>query len=318
MKNVIIIVSICVAVIAASIAYIKGNMSREAEARLLAEAAQSEEAKATAEKRTAEANKLAKLSEQRTAEANQKAQEAEREAQRAKENSAIIEKAAAEENRKAKVAEMKTAEENREAAYAKRAEAEAKAKAADDEKKKAEALKLQAELTAQAKADALAVENLQSEAKIAEAKRLELMRIDFARIEQQLVEWQQDLEEREAALKPEKTIADLAWAGGNDDKIFGTNGTVIVKKKEPYLAENDKALPAGTRKLAKTIRLMEEREKASADLVRERTIAVLEKLYIAALKEDRVVDADFYKKSLKSLYPDWEFKGEKKVNEENK
>ena len=33
----------------------------------------------------------------------------------------------------------------------------------------------------------------------------------------------------------------------------------------------------------------------------------MERLYRNALKEDRVVDAEFYRKSLKSLYPDWEF-----------
>ena len=32
----------------------------------------------------------------------------------------------------------------------------------------------------------------------------------------------------------------------------------------------------------------------------------MERLYVSALKEGRVIDADFYKKSLKSMYPDWE------------
>ena len=36
----------------------------------------------------------------------------------------------------------------------------------------------------------------------------------------------------------------------------------------------------------------------------------MERLYVAALKEGRVIDADFYKKSIKSMYPDWEFNGE--------
>ena len=52
---------------------------------------------------------------------------------------------------------------------------------------------------------------------------------------------------------------------------------------------------------------------------RTNIVAQLESLYIQALKEERVVDAEYYKANLKSLYPDWEFKGEiNKNGNENK
>ena len=44
--------------------------------------------------------------------------------------------------------------------------------------------------------------------------------------------------------------------------------------------------------------------------MRSKIVSALEKLYVEALGEDRVVDAEFYRQNLKALYPDWEFKGE--------
>ena len=41
---------------------------------------------------------------------------------------------------------------------------------------------------------------------------------------------------------------------------------------------------------------------------RTRAIAPLEKLYVAALKDGRTVDAEYYRTVLKSMYPDWEYK----------
>jgi hypothetical protein len=103
------------------------------------------------------------------------------------------------------------------------------------------------------------------------------------------------------------------WVGGMEDKVVGADGTIKTVKKELYLAENDRALPKSSRRLARTERLIAEDEAGHADAVRAEVIATLEKLYIQALKEDRVVDAEYYKANLKSLYPDWEFK----VKEDN-
>ena len=41
--------------------------------------------------------------------------------------------------------------------------------------------------------------------------------------------------------------------------------------------------------------------------MRSAVVGTLESLYRQALAEGRVIDADFYRANLKSLYPDWEF-----------
>ena len=124
-------------------------------------------------------------------------------------------------------------------------------------------------------------------------------------IERELAEWRRDLEERERALAPEKTIADLAWAGGQEDSVLDENGNVTKKTKEPYLAENDRSLPRASRSLAKAEREMREELSAQTEATRDSLVASLEKLYIAAIKEDRVTDADFYRRSIRSLSPTW-------------
>ena len=126
------------------------------------------------------------------------------------------------------------------------------------------------------------------------------------------------MNERERALTPDKTVADLAWVGGVEDKIIGTHGTLQVVKKQPYLAENDRTLPRQSRRLARAQRLVAEDEARHAGEVRSKIVSDLEKLYVEALKEDRVVDAEFYKQNLKTLYPDWEFKGENTEKDQEK
>ena len=108
------------------------------------------------------------------------------------------------------------------------------------------------------------------------------------------------------ALRPEKTIADLSWAGGEEDSVIDDKGNVTKKAKAPYLPENDRALPRATRMLARSERLAGAAADDAAAKSRAAVVAALEPLYVAALKEDRVVDADFYRKSLLSMYPDWE------------
>ena len=170
-------------------------------------------------------------------------------------------------------------------------------------------------MNAEAENAKLQAEKLRSEKVIAEAKALELMKIDFTTWQRDLLELEQSLGERERALKPEKTIADLSWVGGVEDRVSDENGNLRVLKKEPYLAENDKSLSRGDRRLSKAERLTSESEEREAGKLRERLVARLERLYVNALKEDRVIDAEFYRKNLKSLYPDWEFKGDDRKNE---
>ncbi len=44
----------------------------------------------------------------------------------------------------------------------------------------------------------------------------------------------------------------------------------------------------------------------------------LEKLYVAAVKEGRTVDAAYYRAALKSMYPDWEYKAPPEEAKEEK
>ena len=304
--KVLSIVSVALAVIAAAVAAIVVSTRRAEEARAYKEAEASREAKAEAEKVTQQKATEAEAEKRRAAEENAKAKADELAAAKLARETAEIEAKTAEENRKTKEAEAATARANSETASANRDAEKAKAKAARDEKEKAVKLAEEAAAKAQAEQAKLEAERIKSEKVIAEAKALELRQIDFVTMQQELNAWKLDLEEREAALRPEKTIADLAWVGGDEDMEVGSNGTVRVKQKIPYRAEDDRSLPAESRKLAKAERIMKEKSDEHAEAVRQRVTRPLEKLYVAALKEGRVIDAEFYKKSLKSLYPDWE------------
>ena len=308
-KNMIAVAAVAAAVIAGAVAYVKNGMSREAEARLLAEAAASEEAKAEAVRKTEKAAAEKASAEAKAAEAKAAAEADAKEAARMEKESAELKLKAESENRKAKEAALKVAEAERAAAKLEAAAAADRAKSAAAGKEKAKALENAEALKAAAEADRLAAEKLRSEKVIAEAKALELMKIDFETLERDLMEFKQELDERERALKPEKTVADLAWVGGTDDKVVDEKGNLRVLKKEPYLAENDKSLPRATRKLAKLERELSEEEADRAAKMKADIVSLLESMYVRALREDRVVDAEFYRKNLKSLYPGWEFKG---------
>ena len=132
--------------------------------------------------------------------------------------------------------------------------------------------------------------------------------MDLESFARDLAERERDLAEREQALQPEKTIADLSWAGGEDDSVIDDNGNVTKKPKTVYLAENDNTLPLATRLLARAERLSGEANAEASSRTRETVVALLESLYVAALRENRVVDADYYRKNLISMYPDWELK----------
>ena len=214
-------------------------------------------------------------------------------------------------SKKAANSEARKAEAASKEAQAKRDEAKRKAEEARDARVKAE----QDAKAEQAKSDAAAAkleaERLRAEKVIAEAKLKELLKIDFEAVQRELMAWRQDLDERERALAPEKTIADLSWAGGGDDSVIDSSGCVVKMVKEPYDPEKDMTLSDGSRRLAREQRLAREAVSGESSAVREKIVASLEKLYVEALRENRVIDAEFYRKTLKSLYPDWEFKVEK-------
>ena len=297
------ILAVCAAVITASLSAVYVMNAREAEARHKKDAAESAEEsarqlarKAENEMKTAQANENAERARQAAAEQQRIAAEADREAKRAEEVRAKHDSAAAADNRKAREAEaaaaadMRTAERSKADAIA--AEA-AKARALAD----AEASKAQAE------ADRRAREAVAAQAVADEARLWELKALDLATLEKDLNDFKDELDKREFALRPEKTIKDLAGYANTTNAADSAEAARIAA-----LPENDPDLPKADRILARRQRLVDESMAAFAAKSRSLAEARLEKLYVAAVRAGRVTDAEYYKRTLKSLYPDWTYK----------
>ena len=287
--KIVAIVAVCVAVIAAGISGVVISMQRADAARAAADKAASEETTAAANERKAKAEAQAEAN-------NRKAQEAEQKTAEANERKAAAEAQAEANIRKAKEAELKTAKENADAERA-------KAQAAADELVRAEATKAIRE-----------AETLKLKVSMAE---LEAAKQQYAELNAELLEYQKELDERERALRPEKTIADLSWLPDEDTEI-DENGHPRPKKKKPYLAENDPNLSVETRELAKASRIRAQADDILAKDSRKRVVAPIEKLYVAAVKDGRTVDAAYYRAALKSMYPDWEYKAPPEEAKEEK
>lgn len=299
-----------VAVIAAALSGVHVMNTREAIARHNKEAAESaEEAakqaarKADSEAKAAAATENSDRAKLQAAQEQRKASEADREAKRAEEAKAKHDAEAARENRAAREADAAAAEANRLAEKAKADAAQAEA-----EKERAIA---DAELAkAQVEADKLEREKVSAQAVADEARLWELKAIDLAALEQDLNEYKQELDARELALRPEKTIKDLANISSQEEEVRDDD--------QPLLAENDPSLPKADRILARRQRLINEDLDALLAKSRRLAISRLEKLYVAAVRANRITDAMYYRSSLKSLYPDWEFKGtQSEENEDN-
>lgn len=269
-----------------------------AEAEAVETAAKEATRKARLEESTAAARAQAAAAERTAAEENRQAQEAARDAAASAAAKAEADAAAAKANRAAREAEAAKAADGR-------AAEKAKAETAKAEAETARALEAAETAKAEAALAALEKERLGSERVIAEAKLYELKQLELVEMERELLEWKRDLDAREAALRPEKTAADLVWLG-DGDTVIGADGSLVKKEKRPYLAENDPTLPRATRQLARTERQFAEARAARRAEGRAGAVARLEKLLADALAEDRITDADFYRKTIKTLYPDWE------------
>lgn len=301
----LVILAVSLAVTAACVFGVVYTNGETAKAEAAAAKAASEEAaaesaakKAKSEENAVENRRLQEEAAERKAIENRKKAEADREKAKA-------ESLTAAENRKKAEADQAKAE-------ADKARAQAEAEAASDnraaEKLKAETAKAErdkAKITAEAEASkaaaaaaALEREKLASEAVLAEKKLLEMRLIDIATMERDLIEYKQELDERERALHPEKTIRDIDSASGDEEVKLAT---------EVKLPENDLAIPRGHRSLHKAKRLAGESHDIAVSAMRSNSVARLEKLYVDALKEDRVVDADFYRNQLETMYPGWKF-----------
>jgi len=307
MGKVIAIVAVCVAVIVAGISGVVISMQRADAERAAAERAASEETVATKRARAAESERATAAANAREAEAKEKsaktalaAAEAENERMRLENEGLEAKKAvAADERAKAdaearKAADLRAAKEAELKAARENADAErAKEKAAADELARAEATKAIRE-----------AETLKLKVSMSE---LNAERIRLEQLNEELVQYKNELDERERTLRPEKTIADLSWLPDEDTEV-DENGKAHPRKKPPKLPENDPTLPRTSRAFAKA-----ERRRGEADAIlvkdaRSRVVSRLERLYVEAVKENRTVDAAYYRQSLKSMYPDWEYK----------
>lgn len=307
--KIVAMVAVCVAVVAACVSGVVISMQRADAARAAADKAASEETIASKRAREAELERATAAANAREAEAKEKsaaaalaAAEAENEKLKL-ENENLAEKKAiaADERAKAdadakRAADIKAAKELEHKTAKENADAErAKAQAAADELARAEATRAIRE-----------AETLKLKVSMAE---LEVAKQQYAELNAELLDYQKELDERERALRPEKTIADLSWLPDEDTEI-DENGRARPRKKVKMLPENDPSLPKETRSLAKAERIRGEADGILAKDSRDRTVSPIEKLYVAAVKEGRTVDAAYYRAVLKSMYPDWEYKGE--------
>lgn len=232
-----------------------------------------------------------KLDGEQAAAAAKAAQElADTEAEKAK---AEAEKAKAE---KAKAAELARAEEARAAA----------------ERQETERVRLQAEADAKAAAARQKLAEtetekvrLSSERILAEAKLAELRSRNLDERERLILAAAAEVEAQRQALRDEKemTIKDLVTTGSDQSE---------AKEEGPALPENDRTLPRETRALARSERISGERLEAVRTQTRNDVVQRFERLYLDAIREDRISDATFYRKELKRMYPDWEYKPPKK------
>ena len=247
------------------------------------------------------------------AEAAQAEKEAQIRAEKAAErqaaaNEAALKKAeedrrAAEENRKAKEAESRIAADEaakaeadrdaRKAAAAKEASAaeaeQAKASAARAEAEKAKADARAKEKEADAKLEIARLEAEQTKAAadraVAEAAALQLRSANLDELARQLMEFKQDLDERELALRPEKTILDLETTHANEE----TNST--DETQGPVLRENDRTIPRESRALARANRLENEMRDELTASARSNAVSRLE--FASDVKTDSVPEKRF-------------------------
>ena len=154
----------------------------------------------------------------------------------------------------------------------------------------------------------LETEKRKSEAILAEATALQLRKVDFEQLQRDLMEFKQELDERERALHPDTTIYDssnVTWVAEREADVIGGETNLLSRAKGAVLPENDPSLPQATRDLAKATRRRYEATTNRLAASQAKVVGELEKLLESARREGRVIDANFYLKSIKSLYPDY-------------
>ena len=309
-QKTIIVVVVSLAVVVASIAAIIVSANREDAAKAYAEAEASKESIVASEAKSKRAQADAEIAKRQAAEASAQAEKDKLAAAKLANETAAAEAQAAADSKSAAEANARAENAKADALRAIRDAAKATNETAKVERQRTKDVAAAEQAKADAEAAKLAAEKLKAEKIIAEAKVMELRKIDYETLERDLLEWKLDLEERERALKPEKTIASLDWAGGMDDTVIDDKGNIKKQVKTVYEPEKDMTLPAESRRLARTNRKLREAQDAKIADTRNTVVKTMEKLYVSALKDGRVIDADFYKKNILTMYPDWKFTGE--------
>jgi len=309
-------ISIAVAVVAAAIAAIVVTNNRATIARAQAAKAESREAiaaseakKAKAEESTEASRQATKMAEAKAAEENRKAKELESLAAEANA------KAESDAKEKAKLEAQKSRDDAQAASDA-RAEAKSKEAAAKAELEKVRVAVngeiAKSNAVAQAELAQLETEKVKAEKILAEAKLLEDRKIDFETWQARLLELEQELADQKRALTPDIGINDstnIVWVGEREADVIGGDTNIISRLKRPkVLPENDLSLPEATRRLAHAERKLDEEVSEGVGSAQNAVIKSLTRLYVQAVRDGRVVDAEFYRRSIKHYCPNWEYR----------
>lgn len=272
-------------------------------------------AQAEADKAEAEEKRTRNEASAKKAEADRARDEAKRaentlKAKQASEREAIATAEAEREANQRSQHEAAAAADRRKTAEAEAQKASLVAASAKSEAARAAALREETRLKAQAEEDrrrgeeaALERKKIESERLIAEAKLRELRLEDLRDYERELVAIKRDLDEREAALRPEKTVADLAHVS-LEDTVFDGQGKVVKRGKRAYRAEDDQRLTRGERLLARANRLATLAADCLVEDMRSNAVARLTALRDAAVARGDLVDARHCADALRALYPD--------------
>jgi colicin import membrane protein len=311
MKKAVVYVAISAAVLSASVFGIVYFLSKADIAKSNAIKAESESAMQLSkekelrlEKSKAEALERTAIANQKKAEEDTKKADADFKRSQLEHEKAALDKIRAEQEHLKAVADQKRVEAEKAKVSDELSLQKSKESTAKAESEKAKSLAAAEEAKSQEALYRLEHEKLLAEKLLAEKFVYEMRLSDIETLEKELQEYKMELDERERALKPELTLKDL------DD----SSADVIEDAKNQKLSENDKSLPLESRKLAKSERLSTEKYNAMLSSVRSNVVARIEKLYIEAIQDDRVIDAEFYRNQIKTMYPDWEFSIKKHEN----
>lgn len=307
MKGVISSLALAAAILVAAIVALIYIRDRGAIARNEAAKAVSEEEAAASQRRAAEAAARSDEAKAKQAEADR-----EREVAESQNLKLDVEAKRLEEKNLAAAAEL-AEKEAKSAAERKQAAADERAAKEAELKDSANRLEIEAQKTKRAEAELKLAERQKA------IKELEVMRIKEsledlnarrAEYEQRLAELDQlqiELQERERALAPDLTVSDLMSVTPADEPPPVEEGGKS-EVEEMMKVRNDN-IPLGRRTLEEVEQTVQQAREDVLATNRATVISALKAMMESAISEKRAIDAMFYEKTIKSLYPDWRYLG---------